>query len=96
MYKKGGNGKNPFHWIIRMPGRRRRRQRRKRTQKGGASLSTVRKITHKGPSLRDKIAEVQACFYPDLNLLLLLWDDFWEKQAFKGVSDDVKGYNRRR
>ena len=45
-----------------MPGRRRRRRRRKRTQKGGASLSTVRRIMHKGPSLRDKIAEGASMF----------------------------------
>ena len=89
MYKKGGNGKNSFHWIIRMPGRRRRRRRRKRTQKGGASLSTVRRIMHKGPSLRDKIAEGASMF-------LSVPDEFWEKQAFKGVSDNEKGYNRRR
>ena len=79
-----------------MPGRRRRRQRRKRTQKGGASLSTVRRIMHKGPSLRDKIAEGASMFLSGPEPSFAALGRIWEKQAFKGVSDDVKGYNRRR
>ena len=78
-----------------MPGRRRRRRRRKRRQRCGASLSTVRRIMHKGPSLRDKIAGTsmflsgpEPCFAALGRLL--------GKKTFKGVSDSVKGYIRRR
>lgn len=79
-----------------MAGRRIRRRRRKRAQNGGASVSTVRRIMHKGPPLRDKIAEDGIVFLSGPEPSFSALGRLLGKQAFKGVSDNVKGYIRRR
>ena len=79
-----------------MPGRRRRQRRRKRRQRCGASLSTVRRIMHKGPSLRDKIAEGASMFLSGPEPSFAALGRLLGKQTFKGVSDSVKGCTRRR
>ena len=66
-----------------------RRRRRKRGQAGGASVSTVRRILRRGPSLQDKIAAGTSMFFfsgpsPFGKLGFLLG-----KQALKGIKDNV-------
>ena len=64
-----------------------RRRRRKRGQAGGASVSTVRRILRRGPSLQDKIAGASMFLsgpspFGKLGFLL-------GKQALKGIKDNV-------
>ena len=57
-----------------------RRRRRKRGQAGGASVSTVRRILRRGPSLQDKIAAGANMFFFRDHHLLGNWDFYWENK----------------
>ena len=61
-------------------------------------MSTVRvhRIMHKGPSLLDKIAEGASMFLSGPEPSFGALERLLGKQAFKGVSNNVKGYIRRR
>ena len=60
-----------------------RRRRRKRGQAGGASVSAVRRILRRGPSLQDKIAAGASMFFFGTIT-------FWEIGIFIGKTS-IKG-----
>ena len=78
-------------------GKRRRRERKsKKKQRGGASIRKVNQWLRKGPSLTDKIPYTAsmplsgpAPGFGKLGTLL-------EKQALKGIVDNVNHYKKRR
>ena len=71
-------------------------KRRKRNQRGGASVSRVKKILRRGPSLTDKLAYAASMLLsgpaPGFGILGKLLG----KQAFKGTIDNVKHYKKGR
>ena len=67
---------------------------RKRNQRGGASVSRVKGILRRGPTLTEKLAYTASMLLSGPALGFGTLGKLLEKQAFKGIMDNVKHYKK--
>ena len=67
---------------------------RKRNQRGGASVSRVKGILRRDPTLTDKLAYTASMLLSGPALGFGTLGKLLGKQAFKGIMDNVKHYKK--
>ena len=67
---------------------------RKRNRRGGASVSRVKGILRRGPTLTDKLAYTASMLLSGPTLGFGTLGKLLGKQAFKGIMDNVKHYKK--